>query len=149
MTEIDRFLRASEMDPYTHRAKFGYKKPSVESQALSIKTQSERVAEQLRSVIVLTFNEKKPAARLAFLCGRDERFWQNALNALERGKLPQKSAVKLLTTALRSHIAGLREHLIEMDQAVIRVTDSLDNKALWQNQESRSRRRTRATPAQS
>ena len=137
MSEIDRFVRSAQLDPYTTR-----KLERLDEVALSLESKRKVLRSRVRDLMLMLFNEPAPYERLSAICGRSPEYWQGQIGT--RCNI-DKTAVRLLTDGLRSHVLGLRDHLNDVDRSIAELTTILDQRGLFQPQLRRAGRRKART----
>jgi hypothetical protein len=97
---------------------------------------------RITALLVLLFNDPLPYERLTFICGRTHDYWRSRLSIDQKGNPRMtRECLQLLIPGLRAHIAGIRDHIMDAEAEIVRVTDALDVEGLFDKPVTRVTRR--------
>jgi hypothetical protein len=121
MSEIDRLAQR----PAYGSVRVGAAYAAPQAPLLTADQAQALLTSKVETVLMALFDNRTPWDAVAAVCGRTPAYWEGALKP---GK-ERRKAVNDLLVGLRAHIAGVRDHLNDVEKTVVdcsRLIDQID-----------------------
>ncbi len=119
MSEIDRFMK--RVGGYGS-TRVGAAYAAQLAKTLSAEQARELLTSKVGAVLAALFDDRAPWEAVTAICGRTPVYWEESL----RPGRERKRAVEELLVGLRAHVAGVRDHLNDVEKTVVDCSHLID-----------------------